>query len=109
MTQLVKDLFRKAGFRLGRWRPSNRFDAMADALELLKRQDFHPRVIIDGGANAGNWTRMALHVFPDAAVHLIEPQPACRPALERLARSHAGVTLHPVALSEPGRTRLSFT
>jgi FkbM family methyltransferase len=109
MRQLAKDLFRKAGFRLERWRPSNRFDAMADALELLKRQDFHPRVIIDGGANAGNWTRMALHVFPDAAVHLIEPQPACRPALERLARTHAAMTLHPVALSEPGRTRLSFT
>ncbi len=47
MTQLVKDLFRKAGFRLERWRPSNRFDAMADTLELLKRQGFD---INDSGA-----------------------------------------------------------
>ena len=109
MRQLVKDLFRRAGYRLERWRPANRFAAMGDVLEQLRRSLFRPAVIIDGGANVGDWTRMALPVFPDATVHLIEPQPACRPALERLARTHASVTFHPIALSEPGRTRLQFT
>ena len=52
---------------------------------------------------------MAMAVFPDAAVHLVEPQSACRPALERLARTRASMTLHPIAPAEPGRRRLSFT
>ena len=109
MKPLLKRLARQAGYRIERWRPANRFDAMVDALELLRLRDCRPRVIIDAGANVGAWTKMALRVFPGAAVHLVEPQPACRPALERLARARDSETFHPIALSEPGRTRLSLT
>jgi FkbM family methyltransferase len=52
---------------------------------------------------------MMLDVFPEAVVHLVEPQPACQPALERLARTSSSLTVHPVALTEPGRQHLAFT
>ncbi len=109
MKEFLKRACRKAGYRIERWRPANRFNAMADTLELLRLRGFCPRVIIDAGANVGDWTRMALDVFPGAAVHLVEPQPACQPALERLARTSSSLTVHPVALTEPGRQRLAFT
>jgi FkbM family methyltransferase len=108
MNDLFKRLCRRAGYRVERWRPANRFNAMADTLELLRR-GFRPGVVIDAGANVGDWTRMALNVFPEAKVHLAEPQPSCQPSLERLARTSSSLTLHPVALTEPGRQRLSFT
>jgi len=108
MKDLVKRLCRRAGYRVERWRPANRFNAMADTLELLRLRGFQPGVVIDAGANVGNWTRMALEVFPEAAVHLVAPQPACQPALERLARTSSSLTVHPVALTEPGEPRLAF-
>ncbi len=109
MKEFLKRTCRTAGYRIERWRPANRFNAMTDALELLRLRGFRPRVVIDAGANVGDWTRMALDVFPEAAVHLIEPQPVCQPALDRLARTSSSLTVHPVALTEPGRPRLRFT
>ena len=109
MKEFLKRVCRTAGYRVERWRPANRFNAMGEALELLRLRAFHPRVVIDAGANVGDWTRMALDVFPKAAVHLIEPQPACQPALERLARTSSSLTVHPVALTEPGRPRVRLT
>ncbi len=48
MRQLVKQLFRKAGFRLERWRPANRFNAMEEELELLRLREFRPREVGEG-------------------------------------------------------------
>jgi FkbM family methyltransferase len=109
MKELLKRLGRQTGYRIERWRPANRFNAMGDTLELLRLRGFRPGIVIDAGANVGDWTRMALSVFPDAVVHLVEPQPACQPALERLARTSTSLTVHQVALTEPGRQYLAFT
>ncbi|MEJ0067174.1 MAG: FkbM family methyltransferase [Caulobacteraceae bacterium] len=46
--------------------------------------------MVDGGANVGD-------LFPTATIDLVEPQPACRDALERLARDRR-FRLHAVAL-----------
>lgn len=40
----------------------------------LKRLGFHPKHIIDVGANRGSWTRKALVYFPEARFTLVEPQ-----------------------------------
>jgi FkbM family methyltransferase len=93
------------GYSLHRW-PVNRFDGMQDALLLLRRSGYSPGVIIDAGANVGNWTRMARSVFHDATIHLVEPQPACRGALDDLSRRTPGLMVHPVALTEPGIHRV---
>ena len=48
---------------------------MADSLELLRRAGYRPGVVIDCGANTGQWARLASAVFPESEYHLIEPQP----------------------------------
>jgi FkbM family methyltransferase len=109
MKEIARNLARRAGYRLERWHPANRFDGMRDSLEVLAACGLRPSVVIDGGANAGHWTRLAREVFPDASFHLIEPQPACRAALERFVRENHNLTLYPVALTSPGQRRISMT
>jgi len=102
--ELARTVFRRIGYRVTRLRPSNRFQATDETLMLMKSRGYEPRVVIDGGANVGDWTRMARAIFPTAAFHLVEPQPACARSLEHLVRSTPGVYFHPVAVAEPGIT-----
>lgn len=83
--------------------PGNRFDVVETALLAMRRLGFEPRVVIDGGANRGQFFSRARPVFPDSVFHLIEPQPRCVTELEVLASSDGGdVRVHCTALSEPG-------
>ena len=97
--------FESSGYSVHRW-PANRFDGMRDALTLLRRRGYAPRVIIDGGANVGAWSTLARSIFGDPVTHMVEPQPACRAALDALAARAKGVTLYPVALTETGVPRV---
>jgi FkbM family methyltransferase len=45
-------------------------------------------------------------VFPDAALHLIEPQPACASALAEVQAATRTTVIHAVAVSRPGRDRV---
>lgn len=100
--EFVRQLFQWLGFRITRDRPTNRYQAIDETLLLMRDRGYRPRVVIDGGANMGVWTTMARKVFPDAAYHLIEPQPACAAELRRLVERTPGLHLHSVALSRPG-------
>ncbi len=102
MKELLRSLAGWAGYRISRGRLPNRFSAMDEILALLKRQGHDPKVLLDGGANVGDWTRSARAIFPQAAAYCFEPQPGCRAALDQLARELPRVAIHPVALSEPG-------
>jgi len=95
----------RAGLVVHRW-PANRFDAMSDACTLLRQAGYRPATIIDGGANAGQFTRLVTTVFPDATIHMIEPQACYWPALERLARERGKSHLHRVAVTEAGVARV---
>jgi FkbM family methyltransferase len=95
--RVVRRLIESTGYRVTRLAP-NRFDAMEPVLQRLSLVGFTPRIVIDAGANVGAWTGMARRIFPGAEFHAIEPQPACRAALEGLD----GVQLHLVALTRPG-------
>jgi FkbM family methyltransferase len=75
--------------------PLNRFDAFDDSLTQLRTAGFAPDLIIDGGAHIGDFARLAARHFPDARLHLIEPQAACQPALAALGPRF---TIHAVAL-----------
>jgi FkbM family methyltransferase len=44
-------------------------------MKLAKKLGFSPRVIFDGGAFRGIWSRDAAHLFPGAQIVLIEPNP----------------------------------
>lgn len=104
----LQETARRAGVRVSRWRPANRFDGMRDALELLRGQGFDPRAIIDVGANVGAWSRMAHAVFPGAHVTMVEPQPACQRDLQAAAAAIGGAVVHQTAASAPGRTRVGL-
>lgn len=92
--------FAKAGLYVTRLKP-NRFDAMSETMHGIAARGFVPTIVVDGGANVGNWTRMAVDVFPAARFHVIEPQPACGAALAVLERAYPTVQVHRVAASRP--------
>jgi FkbM family methyltransferase len=75
---------------------------MSDMLQCLRRFGYEPRIVIDGGANMGQWTRLACSIFPEAIFHLIEPQAACRTSLEETASHLRSGRIHAAALTEPG-------
>ncbi len=101
----VKLFAARTGLTLHRW-PGNRFDAMADALALLRQNGYRPAAVIDCGSNCGQFATLVTAAFPDATLHLIEPQASCWPALDQFARERSGVHLHRVAVTEPGVTRV---
>jgi FkbM family methyltransferase len=100
-------MFAVAGYSVHRW-PTNRFDGMEDALHLLRRAGYNARVVVDCGANKGEWTLLARQVFPGAAFCLIEPQPACAEALTDLAARIPRVSVHRVAVTQPGISQVQM-
>ncbi|HVC20899.1 MAG TPA: FkbM family methyltransferase [Vicinamibacterales bacterium] len=104
---IARALFHRLGLHVSRL-PANRWDALDDTILRLRTSGYLPRIVIDGGANVGDWTRRVQPIFPQAAYDLVEPQPACRPALEALARRLPAVRIHGVALTSPGATRLTM-
>jgi FkbM family methyltransferase len=81
---------------------------MDDALALLQRARFHPDVVIDVGANRGQWAALARARFPDATYHLVEPQSGCLAALNALAAGTVRVHVHSTAVTRPGVSTLSM-
>jgi hypothetical protein len=63
--KILQRLAATAGFHIGRM-PPNRFEATEDVLKALKQHAFNPQLIIDAGANVGDWTRFARTLFPAA-------------------------------------------
>jgi FkbM family methyltransferase len=88
MKSIIKKVLMQFGVELHRYRPTgvgsvNRpIGDVKSFLEDIRHRGFSPRGIIDVGANRGDWTLMALSVFPDASVLMIEPQEEMRPLLE---------------------------
>jgi len=105
LKRIVRDAIRRAGYVVHRW-PINRFEGMDDALALLVRRGYRPRVVIDGGANRGQWFGVASTMFAGAAFHVVEPQAACWPDLDRAAAAHGRTTVHRTAISGPGVSRV---
>jgi len=98
---IAKRLMALTPYRLLRSAP-NRFDAIEHFLHHVAKTGYRPHRIIDGGAHLGLFARCARAAFPAAEIHMIEPQPACAAALEKLARQ-PGFHFHPVALTSERR------
>jgi FkbM family methyltransferase len=101
LKEFARDALKRAGYVVQRW-PPNRFEAMDAALEMLAARSYTPRIVIDGGANRGQWFGVASRIFPGAAFHVIEPQDSCWPYLERAARARGRTTVHRTAITSPG-------
>lgn len=91
MLRRARDWFSQRLFQLARRLASD--DGWADQLQRLGAVSMHsglrrlrqlgaqPRVIVDGGANVGDWTRLVRRVFPGATVLMVEAQPELQQAL----------------------------
>ena len=90
IAKAAQRLFRMCGLNLTRL-PGNRFDVMPDVLARFVREGFMPTVVIDVGANRGQWARVASAAFPDVTLHMIEPQAICQPALTAFAAQRGPV------------------
>ena len=102
MKEILRRGFRLLGFRVTRDRPANRFQAMDEAFLLMRKFGYRPRLVIDGGANRGQFFRLARPIFSEAEFHLIEPQPACREDLEQIVAREKNVHYPPTVVTEPG-------
>ena len=98
MKALLKRILQATPYRIVRATARNRFSAQQETLRTLAGRGYQPRRIVDGGANVGDFARLARSVFPAAQIDLIEPQPACQTQLTALARAVPGHILHAVAI-----------
>ncbi len=56
------------------------------------------RVVLDVGANTGEWAATVAKCLPSAQVHCFEPQPACQQALRSLSKHNPRIHVHTMAL-----------
>ncbi|MGB5086362.1 MAG: FkbM family methyltransferase [Methylocystis silviterrae] len=104
----IKALLRKSPYKIIRAADYNRFEAIEETLRALKRRGYAPKVIADGGANVGSFSLLADEIFgPNLKIHMFDPQPACAPALEALARSR-GYVHHAAAMGAKSDEALHF-
>jgi len=64
---------------------------MFNRLELLKERGFRPKLAIDVGACAGDWTRQFKQVFPDCRVLMIEARSEMVDELAEVPKEFPGV------------------
>lgn len=67
-----------------------RVTGMADGLRLLREIGVEPATVADVGASDGQWSELALGVFPAASCVLFEPQPVHSDALDAFVAAHPG-------------------
>jgi FkbM family methyltransferase len=107
--QIIKAIIAQTPYRIVRDRGANRFQAIDVSLRNMKDCGFYPSVVIDGGAHLGSFSLMAKHIFPNAAFHLVEPQPACSAILKVLCAKEKFI-LYECALGDHiGKVGLSPT
>jgi FkbM family methyltransferase len=72
---------------------------------FLKRflERYPTAVVIDVGANAGQYSELVRELAPEAVIHAFEPHPVSFAALAQLA-AKIGVAAHPLALGETHST-----
>jgi FkbM family methyltransferase len=93
---LTRDLFRRAGIDVRRYRPSA-FDGFAAQRLLLRASDC--RVVFDVGAYEGEVTAAYAEAFPEAAVHAFEPFPPTYQRLSERFQEYSNIHLINAAVS----------
>lgn len=90
---------------LRRWRP--RSVAAWRLVSGVRDRGLRPATVVDVGANAGQFARAAVEVFPGCEVHAFEPLPAAAAALRENLADHPEVHVHEVAAARVGG-RIAF-
>src|SRR5687768_6846812 len=79
-----------------RWRP--RSLASFRIASVLKRECGPVKLVIDGGANVGQFARAVTWAFPEATVHCFEPLPDIADRLRANLRDNPRLSVHECAL-----------
>lgn len=82
--------------------------SMEEFLRFLRGLNFHPRCVLDVGANETRWAALASEIFPGARFVLIEPQSEWLPALNRFCANHPSARFVSAGAGpEPGQAVLT--
>jgi FkbM family methyltransferase len=102
-----KLLLKKIGYKLSKLDsnldlidPTGKSFLLSNFYDTLKKFDFHPKHIVDIGANHGTWTREALQYFPEAFYTLLEPQSWLEKSLKDILENNSKVKFHSVGAGE---------
>ena len=98
---LARTVLERSGYVVHR-APSHRFDAMETVLRQMQKNGYDPRVVIDCGANRGQWFALASAVYTTSHFHVIEAQKECYSTLEEAAARRGRTTVHKTAVTAPG-------
>ena len=82
MQTWVRNLVQKVRYRITHTSKFPKGDLFSFMMNLAER-GFHPRHIVDVGANKAKWSRKAHWVYPDCHFTLIEPQIEMKPYLDK--------------------------
>lgn len=104
MKNLIKWILSFTPYRIYKNTTPNRFNAMEEALSMIAESQPSVDAVIDVGANEGQFHALAWSQFPTIPHHIIDPQPACAPALEKIAKAKKGVQFHPIGISSTNST-----
>jgi FkbM family methyltransferase len=73
---------------------------MKDFLEDIKARGLTARGIVDVGANRGDWTLIAVEVFPRAKILMVEPLIETLPTLQSMAEKNSDLRVAPYAVGK---------
>lgn len=82
------------------WGASTVHEETAALRTLLGAAADGPLLVVDAGANIGNWTHAALREFPQAQIHALEPSAAAAGKLSAKVGGDPRVSTHQIALSD---------
>jgi len=82
--------------------------SLGAGLSVLKENGFAPGLVVDIGANRGNWSLDVARVFPSAAFILIDADPQNVPELQAVCRSLPQSSFHSTLLGAETRGDMRF-
>jgi FkbM family methyltransferase len=74
------------------------------SLDVPWLRTFGPVVVLDIGANSGQFAAVALHIFPNARVFSFEPLPQCVAAMRKKIGANSRSTIFPYAVGNDDTT-----
>ena len=109
----IKSLIKSAIYQINLDRERNRvFNNLINNIESslirIKELGFNPKLIFDGGANKGEFTRFCTQLWPEATIACFEVLPHRVTELQEFAQKHPNVKVFPVLLGEENSDRIPF-
>lgn len=87
VNRIIKKSFNYFGFDLVKISKSHNHSQSPSLLDRIKNISdlgFEPSIIIDGGANTGQWTKQVSNFFPTSKYILVEPNPMVSSKIKEL-------------------------